>query len=153
MIRLYKAFFILSLIFGILGLGILIIFLCNDNKCLRIVYAIIWNLTMFVMLIIILETASLGVLAYLAKDGVCVIDYIISKSNLDNVEPLVFGNTADEFSKNMIEICANEDGNYTKVIGANTISSKYIEWKRSKLNIITLSKLIHVIMILKKQLI
>ena len=81
---------------------------------------------MFVMLIIILETASLGVLAYLAKDGVYVIDYIISKSNLDNVEPLVFSNTADEFSKNMIEICSNEDGNYTKVIGANTISSKYI---------------------------
>ena len=91
--------------------------------------------------------------AYLAKDGVYVIDYITSKSNLDNVELLVFGNTADEFSKNIIEICANEDGNYTKVIGANTISSKYIEWKRSKLNIITLSKLIHVIMILKKQLI
>lgn len=60
---------------------------------------------MFVMLIIILEAASLGVLAYLAKDGVYVIDYIISKSNLDNVEPLVFGNTADEFSKNIIEIC------------------------------------------------
>ena len=36
-IRLYKSFFILSLIFGILGLGILIIFLCNNNKCLRIV--------------------------------------------------------------------------------------------------------------------
>jgi hypothetical protein len=134
-IKLYQAIFSLTLIFGILGSGILILFIFFNNICLKIVYAIIWNISLLLMFLVILESASFGIIGYIFRDGVQVGNYVLSKDNLESDDPLVFSKS-DEYVSKLVEICANGDGNFTNVItGGNNISSKLNEWEKKRKDI------------------
>lgn len=135
-IKLYKAIFSLTLIFGILGLGILILFIFFNNTCLKVVYAIIWNISLLLMLFVILEASSFGIIGYIFEDGVQVGNYILSKDNLRSDDPLVFSSSDDDYISDLVDICANGDGNFTNVIeGGDTAFSKLTDWENRKTGI------------------
>ena len=133
-IRLTKAIFALTLIFSFLGLTILIIFLFFKNTCLKIIYIFIWNVSMLLVILAIIEAASLGIIGYLLEDAVQVGNYILSSENLKSNDPLVFkNNNENNYISDLIEICANGDGNFTNVIeGGQELNSHLDGWKQNK---------------------
>ena len=144
--RLSKAIFSLTLIFSFLGLAILIIFLFFKNACLKIIYIVIWNISMLLVILAIIESASYGILGYILKDGVQVASYILSEENLNSNDPLIFennnyyhdgygynNNEENNYITDLIEICANGNGNFTNVIkGGKELYSHLDEWKEKK---------------------
>jgi hypothetical protein len=138
-IKLYKAIFSLTLIFGILGLGILILFIFFNNTCLKVVYAIIWNISLLLMIFVILEASSFGIIGYIFEDGVQVGNYILSRDNFESNDPLVFSATDDDYISDLVDICVNGDGNFTNVIeGGEAAFSNLNSWENRK-KIITVS--------------
>jgi hypothetical protein len=151
-IRISKAIFALTLIFSFLGLAILIIFIFFKNTCLKIAYVIIWNISMLLMFLAIVESAVFGIIGYIFKDAVQIANYILSEENLNSEDPLVFdnnnyyydgyydynyGNSNKNYISNIIEICANGDGNFTNVIeGGQTLYAKLEDWKKQRSEII-----------------
>ena len=143
-IRLTKAIFALTLIFSFLGLAVLITFLFFKNSCLKIVYIIIWNISMLLTIVSIVEAFSYGVIGYLAKDAVQVANYILSPENLNSEDPLIFpngnkydnhGNKINESSyiSDLVDICANGNGNFTNVIkGGKDLNSNLDQWKQNR---------------------
>ena len=138
-IKLYKAIFSLTLIFGILGLGILILFIFFNNTCLKVVYAIIWNISLLLMIFVILEASSFGIIGYIFEDGVQVGNYILSRDNFESNDPLVFSATDDDYISDLVDICVNGDGNFANVIeGGEAAFSNLNSWENRK-KIITVS--------------
>ena len=138
-IKLYKAIFSLTLIFGILGLGILILFIFFNNTCLKVVYAIIWNISLLLMIFVILEASSFGIIGYIFEDGVQVGNYILSRDNFESNDPLVFSTTDDDYISDLVDICVNGDGNFANVIeGGEAAFSNLNSWENRK-KIITVS--------------
>ena len=132
-IKLYKAIFSLTLIFGILGLGILILFIFFNNTCLKVVYAIIWNISLLLMIFVILEASSFGIIGYIFEDGVQVGNYILSRDNFESNDPLVFSADDDDYISDLVDICVNGDGNFTNVIeGGKKASSNLNNWENRK---------------------
>ena len=132
-IKLYKAIFSLTLIFGILGLGILILFIFFNNTCLKVVYAIIWNISLLLMILVILEASSFGIIGYIFEDGVQVGNYILSRDNFESNDPLVFSADDDDYISDLVDICVNGDGNFTNVIeGGKKASSNLNNWENRK---------------------
>ena len=132
-IKLYKAIFSLTLIFGILGLGILILFIFFNNTCLKVVYAIIWNISLLLMIFVILEASSFGIIGYIFEDGVQVGNYILSRDNFESNDPLVFSATDDDYISDLVDICVNGDGNFINVIeGGKKASSNLNNWENRK---------------------
>ena len=132
-IKLYKAIFSLTLIFGILGLGILLLFIFFNNTCLKVVYAIIWNISLLLMIFVILEASSFGIIGYIFEDGVQVGNYILSRDNFESNDPLVFSATDDDYISDLVDICVNGDGNFTNVIeGGKKASSNLNNWENRK---------------------
>ena len=132
-IKLYKAIFSLTLIFGILGLGILILFIFFNNTCLKVVYAIIWNISLLLMIFVILEASSLGIIGYIFEDGVQVGNYILSRDNFESNDPLVFSADDDDYISDLVDICVNGDGNFTNIIeGGKKASSNLNNWENRK---------------------
>jgi uncharacterized protein YdcH (DUF465 family) len=80
---------------------------------------------MLLIIVCILLSVVFGVLSYLSYDGVRVIQYIISTDNLNNEDPL-FINSNSYVSK-VINVCANEDGNFQKIIQENNEINDAIE--------------------------
>ena len=132
-IKLYKAIFSLTLIFGILGLGILILFIFFNNTCLKVVYAIIWNISLLLMIFVILEASSFGIIGYIFEDGVQVGNYILSRDNFESNDPLVFSADDDDYISDLVDICVNGDGNFINVIeGGKKASSNLNNWENRK---------------------
>ena len=80
---------------------------------------------MLLVIICILLSVAFGVLSYVSYDGVRVIQYIISTDNLNDEDPL-FINSNSYVSK-VINVCANEDGNFQKIIQENNEINDAIE--------------------------
>ena len=142
--RLIKAIFSLTLIFSFLGLAILITFLFFKNTFLKIIYVFIWNISMLLMILAIIEAACFGIIGYLLKDAVQVANYILSSENLNSDDPLIFSNNnyydqygtkieGDNYISDLVEICANGDGNFTNVIkGGQELNYHLDDWKKNR---------------------
>ena len=99
---------------------------------------------MLIMYFAILLAATFGIIGYIFEDAVQVAVYILSSENLNSDDPLVFeenykydqyGNKIedDNYISDLIEICANGDGNFTNVIkGGQELNSHLEEWKQNK---------------------
>ena len=128
--RICKAIFALTLIFGILGFLILTLYLILDIYFLKIIYIIIWNISMLLVFLSIIMAAVFGILGYILRDGVQVGNYILSDKNLNDSDPLIFNAGEDTYISNLINVCANGDGNFTNVIdGGSTLNEKLSDWK------------------------
>ena len=85
---------------------------------------------MLLMLLSIIMAACFGILGYLLKDTVQVGNYILSDKNLESSDPLVFDVSENDYISNIVNVCANGDGNFSNVIdGGDVLNEKLAEWK------------------------
>jgi hypothetical protein len=89
---------------------------------------------MLLMFISILLAAIFGILGYILGDAVEVGNYILSTENLHNKDPLIFDpSDNNSYISNIVDVCANGDGNFTKVIeGGEALNEKLSEWNANK---------------------
>ena len=124
--RAMSAFFSLPLVFGVLGLATLCIYFFFRFGFLRIIYIVIWNISLLLMILIILFSAIFGIVSYLLTDGITVTQYTLSPKNLYNEDPLAFDPGKDTV-KDIIDICANGNGSFVHVIKENDLLSENIK--------------------------
>ena len=117
------AIFVLTLIIAVIGLIFLSLYYFLKSGIYRIVYIIIWNLSMLFMILAILVSVVFGVLGYVTRDGVQIIHYTLSSYNLLSDEPIFF-KSKNFFISSMIEECANEEGDFLDSLGDDILSSK-----------------------------
>ena len=135
--RIFIAVFTLTLIFSLLAIVILFLYFCFKSTIFRIIYVVIWNISMLLMILTILEGVSFGIVGYIFSDAVQVGNYILSSENLKSTDPIIFENS-DNYTSNLIDTCANGDGNFTKVVeGGNKLNQNLENWKQNRENYIT----------------
>ncbi len=119
--RICIAIFVLTLIIGVLGLIFLSLYYFFKTNIYRIAYIVIWNLSMLFMILAILVSVVFGVLGYIAKDGVQVIQYALSSQNINGDDPIFF-KSRNTFVSSLIEECANDDGDFLNSIEEKILS-------------------------------
>jgi hypothetical protein len=129
--------FTLTLIFGILGLAFLCLYFFLKYNIFRIIYVVIWNISMLLMLFAILFAVVFGVLGYVLRDSVQVGQYILSRENLNSYDPLLFKPNNDEEKdisvNDLIDVCANGDGNFMDILQENGQLKENIEnWEKNQ---------------------
>lgn len=141
--------FTLTLIFGILGLSFLCLYFFLKYNVFRIVYVVIWNISMLLMLFAILFAVVFGILGYVLRDAVQVGQYILSPENLDSDDPLLFDSdkNKNDYGDNvnydddkkdisvtdLIDECANGDGNFMDLLQENGQLKENIEnWEKNQ---------------------
>ena len=105
----------LTLVFAALGIAFLFLYCFFKNGCMRIIYVVIWNISMFIMYYAIMLSAVFGILGTILKDGAAVGQYIISSENIESNDPLIF-KTDSNYVSNIIDTCANGNGSFTHII-------------------------------------
>ena len=126
------AIFTLTLIFSLLAILILCLYFCCKSNFFRIIYVIIWNISMLLMILSILAGVLFGVIGYIFHDFVQVGQFILSTENLDSANPIVF-DSGDKYVSDLIDTCTNGDGNFTKIVeGGNELNENLEEWKNHK---------------------
>ena len=108
------AIFTLTLIFGALGICFLVLYKFCRICIFKVLYVVIWNISMLLMLLSILSGVILGILGYIGKDGVAVGRYILSADNLHSDDPLVFSSSGNV--DELIDICVNGNGSFYGVL-------------------------------------
>ena len=86
------------------------------------------------MYISILISALLGIVGYILKDAAQVGQYILSPSNLNNADPLVF-DPNDEYVSDLIDICANGNGDFVNLLNEKGYLTKNIENYKEYINL------------------
>lgn len=123
--RVCYSIFSLTLVMALFAIVFLVFYFIFELNCFRIIYVFIWNISLLLMLLSILIGVIFGFFSYVLHDGVRIIQYILSKQNLDNPDPLIFDNNS--FASDVIDVCVNGDGNFLKVIQEKEELKKYIE--------------------------
>ena len=134
--RIFVAIFTLTLIFSLLAIVILFLYFCFKSTLFRIIYVVIWNISMLLMILSILAGVIFGIVGYVFSDAVQVGEYILSSENLRSTEPIIF-ESSDNYTSDLIDTCANGDGNFTKVVeGGNKLNQNLENWKQNRENYI-----------------
>ena len=110
--RVVKIIFSITLIMAIIGLSLLILYYCCEYNFLRIIYVIIWNISMLLMLLTILLSVVFGLIGHILHDIVPVIQYILSENNLNSNDPIFIKSSS--FISDLIKILSIEMGNFLK---------------------------------------
>ena len=88
-------------------ISIALFYLLSTQK-FRIAYGIIWNISMFLMILSILISIILGTMTYLLKDARAVIQYIVSPENYFREDPILI--PSKSFIVELLEKCVNGNG-------------------------------------------
>ena len=118
--------FSFTLVLGVLGLSLLSLYFFLKYNVFRIIYVVIWNISMIFMFLAIISSAAFGILGYVLKDAAQVCQYILSPKNLDSNDPLIFS-TNDKYVSDLIDICANGNGTFTNIIQESGYLTENIE--------------------------
>ena len=130
--KISQAIFFIVLFGSCLGLAVLFLYFCCGLTLMRKIYVIFWNLFMLLAILAFLYSGVFGIIGYIFTDGAHVSQYILSQKNLNSSDPLVFKST-DKNVINLIETCANGDGNFSKVLNGYDDVNKNIEsWKNNR---------------------
>ena len=116
------AIFVLTLIIAVLALIFLTLYYCLKSSISRIVYIVLWNLSMLFMILAIIVSVVFGVLGYVAKDGVQIAHYTLSKNNIESDDPLFF-KKKNTYVSSLVNECANDDGNFLDTFGNDILNS------------------------------
>ena len=116
------AIFVLTLIIGVLALIFLTLYYCLKSNISRIVYIVLWNLSMLFMILAILVSVVFGVLGYVAKDGVQIVHYTLSSNNILSDNPIFF-KSKNRYVSSLINECSNDDGRFLDTIGEDILNS------------------------------
>ena len=114
------AIFIITLILGVLGIAFLCLYYFIKKEIYRIIYIIIWNISMLISILAIIVSAIYGVIGYIFIDSIQVINYTLSFDNLLNPDPIIFS-SKQAFLSDIIEECANGDGHLFDIISEDII--------------------------------
>ena len=115
------AIFSLTLCFGILGLVFLGLYYFLKKDVFRIVYIVIWNIDMLFLILAIVVSVVYGVVGYVFTDGVQVFHFILSRTNIESDDPLLFP-SKKSFIADIIEECAYGDGHFLDIIGEEILN-------------------------------
>ena len=137
--KVISIFFTITLVFGFLGLLFLILYYIAKYNCFRIIYVIIWNISMLLMLFSILISIIFGIIGFLIHDGMRVIQYILSEDNLNNNDPLLID--SNNFISDLIVTCVNGDGEFLRVIQENQEIKNYLD--KFNLNLVNYNNIIY----------
>ena len=130
--KISQAIFFIVLFGSCFGLAVLFLYFCCGLTVMRKIYVIFWNLFMLLAILAFLYSGVFGIIGYIFTDGAHVSQYILSQKNLNSSDPLVFKST-DKNVINLIETCANGDGNFSKVIdGYADVNEGQNYWKKNK---------------------
>ena len=130
--KISQAIFFIVLFGSCLGLAVLFLYFCCGLTVMRKIYVIFWNLFMLLAILAFLYSGVFGIIGYIFTDGAHVSQYILSQKNLNSSDPLVFKST-DKNVINLIETCANGDGNFSRVLNGYDDVNKNIEsWKNNR---------------------
>jgi hypothetical protein len=86
--RAVKTVFTFTLVIAIIGLTLLILYYLCKSNVFRIIYVIIWNISMLLMILSILLSVVFGLIGYILHDAVAVIQYTLSENNLNSNDPI-----------------------------------------------------------------
>ena len=103
------AIFIITLCLGVFGLLFLGMYYFMKKEIYRIIYIVIWNLSMLISIIAIIVSAIYGVIGYVFTDFVQVIHYTLSYENLLSFDPILFKHRQTTLA-DIIHECANDNG-------------------------------------------
>lgn len=123
---LYILYFLIIFIFGFLGLLFLILYYLTKKNGFRIVYIIIWNISMFLMLLSILIGIVFGVSGTILHDVVRVVQYALSEDNLHSEDPIII-KKKNEYVSDLINTCINGNGEFLYVLQENEEIKKNID--------------------------
>ena len=112
-------FFLILSIFPALSIISLILFLCLCD-CSRFLFYISWIINMLIIIIFSIIGVVFGILGIIGKDGVGVMEYIISNDNLEKMDESII--IKGEGAK-YLNICFNDDGDLQRVLDLNTVDS------------------------------
>ena len=130
--KISQAIFFIVLFGSCFGLAVLFLYFCCGLTVMRKIYVIFWNLFMLLAILAFLYSGVFGIIGYIFTDGAHVSQYILSQKNLNSSDPLVFKST-DKNVINLIETCANGDGNFSRVLNGYDDVNKNIEsWKNNR---------------------
>ena len=116
--RIFKAIFSLTLIFSILGLVTLLLHFFCGFCIFRIIYIIVWNISLLLAFVTILAGSFFGIIGYVGTDAVQVGHYIFSSENLQSPDPLIFDST-NYYISDLVDVCANGNGTFISIIQNN----------------------------------
>ena len=123
--RAVKTVFTITLIIAIIGLTLLILYYLCKSNVFRIIYVIIWNISMLLMLLSILLSVVFGLIGYILHDAVAVIQYTLSENNLNSNDPIFIKSSS--FVSDLINSCVNGNGEFLKIIQENEDIKKYTD--------------------------
>ena len=130
--KISQAIFFIVLFGSCFGLAVLFLYFCCGLTVMRKIYVIFWNLFMLLAILAFLYSGVFGIIGYIFTDGAHVSQYILSQNNLNSSDPLIFKST-DKNVINLIETCANGDGNFSRVLNGYDDVNKNIEsWKNNR---------------------
>ena len=109
------AIFIITLIIGVLGLASLSLYYFLKKNIFRIIYIVIWNISLLFVILAIIVSVIFGVIGYVSRDGVQIANYILSSQNLNSDDPLLFSSKNDYLTI-LIEECVNKEGSFISTI-------------------------------------
>ena len=130
--KICHAIFFVILFSSISGLIVLYLYSCRELTIMGKIYIVFWNIFMLMTILSFLFSAFFGIIGHLLKDFANISHYILSKENLESSDPLLFKSN-NKIIINLIETCANGDGNFFNVIDGGTNVNTSIEiWKNNK---------------------
>jgi len=115
--------FVLTLIIGVSGIVFLSLYYFLKKDIYRIIYIVIWNISMLFAIFVILFSVIFGVVGYICNDGIQIVNYIFSVENLKSDNPVLF-TQKNEFLSILIDECANQEGIFLYTLGEDILSAQ-----------------------------
>ena len=130
--KIVMVIYIVTLVCGALGLTFLsLYFFCKANV-FRILYVVIWNISMLLLYLSIILGALFGIIGNFFRDAVQIGQYVLSNENLNSTEPIIF-EISDEYVSDFVDTCVNGDGNFTYVIkDGDVLIEKVDDFKKNQ---------------------
>ena len=130
--KIIMVIYILTLVCGALGLTFLSLYFFLKTNVFRILYVVIWNISMLLLYISIIFGGLFGIIGHLFRDAVQIGQYVLSNENLNSTDPIIF-EISDEYVSDFVETCVNGDGNFTYVIkDGDVLISKVDDFKKNQ---------------------
>lgn len=117
-------FFIINIIVAFFAFIFLLAYYISKSNVFRIIYVVIWNISMLLMIISIVLSVIFGLLGYLLTDATVIVQYILSTDNLNHKDP-IFIKSNSTYVSNFIDTCFNGDGEFLRVIQKNEELKNY----------------------------
>ena len=134
-IKMFKIFIILFIVFPSLSLLSLILFTVLKLTSGQYCHHIFWNINVLIIIIIFVLGGLIGIIGVIGNNLIPIISYLLSPEYM-SLEGNIFG--GDEENANYINICLNKDGNLFEGMNINSneinIINNFLKLSRITMN-------------------